>query len=338
MLVLFKTLNISTENPSEEVCLDIERYLGTWGHTKSLVPDNKALDWDKQSKYAVLRIRQSLEFRQAGRSASLLTKPLMMYYSFLNLLRAILAIRPEVTSKRHGLTCKEAPDLLDSQAVLSRGTFDDFLKAFGVKWANGTSNTLRECLSRIPETVTSFSFSNAKTEYAFGTPNISPLRVASKMSGKDGRLIFDKRFFEIDDFRANWHHYFPNLVPHCELGDEGLILKIKDISITNSYEALSKFCDEQLQHRLVFGDTPLWYAVKSFGASKPDLPRLAYYYIAIFILGSIVRYEPESLEEITGIGSDLGIFLNRFLQASDKYFPQLILNWYWKNQIYYGNI
>ena len=84
-------LPYQTENPLEEAWAMIAR-LGTPEYAKSLIPLDKEIDWDKHATYASVRIRQAVELRQSAKSSSTLTKPIMYYYAFLNMIRAYMAL------------------------------------------------------------------------------------------------------------------------------------------------------------------------------------------------------------------------------------------------------
>ena len=52
----------------------------------------------------------------------------------------------------------------------------------------------------------------------------------------------------------------------------------------------------------------------------PHLPRAAYDFVAMSILGSVVRYEPELLEPLTKPQDELGWMINRFLALAERFF------------------
>ena len=46
----------------------------------------------------------------------------------------------------------------------------------------------------------------------------------------------------------------------------------------------------------------------------------------MFILGNIVRYEPELMLEVSQFNSEMSWFINRFLNIAERFFPQLKLS------------
>jgi len=117
-----------SDNPLEEVWSQIKKYGSERYVFKKFSQWKDNTDRDKHIKYATLRIRQAVEFRELSKNKSLLTTPLPLYYSFLNLLRAYLALCPEIIPKpRHGLKYQTGKDIFSSKAQLVEGTFTDYL-------------------------------------------------------------------------------------------------------------------------------------------------------------------------------------------------------------------
>jgi hypothetical protein len=67
----------------------------------------------------------------------------------------------------------------------------------------------------------------------------------------------------------------------------------------------------------------------------PPLPRAAYYYIALFILASTVRYEPEMLVALVNPDSPLGWMVERFLNSAERFFPHLVLHWLFTEPVFF---
>src|SRR5437660_1467825 len=93
-----------SENPVEEVWSRVARLGATTALRAGLCDSVDASRTDQIARYAALRIRQAVEFRQATRGSTVLTAPLTLYYSFLNLVRALLSLSTaEEPSRTHGL-------------------------------------------------------------------------------------------------------------------------------------------------------------------------------------------------------------------------------------------
>ena len=214
------------ENPLEEVWHEIA-HLGTDGFLSKLVPDSKEIDWDSHRKYAAVRIRQAHEFHGAAQQASLLTGPLPLYYSFLNLTRAFLAIGPEVIPRSgHGLNFIRSGDLLSSRAKLSKGTFTDYLTSQGIAWKEGDEISLEEALGFVIEHADSYQRINASQAF------VQPVIVRALMR-REVRLDF--RGYP-GDFQASWTKDFPSLAPICAYEGDTTLL-VSDLSLGQTDES-----------------------------------------------------------------------------------------------------
>jgi hypothetical protein len=142
---------LESENPLEEVWSRVALHgSGDFARRTFIPPAGK--DIEPYVQYAGLRLRQAVEFREATRQATLLTAPLSLYYSFLNLTRGCICLKSDVLpSVGHGLKFRRRGDLLSSAAVLTKGTFTDYLREVGYSCTSGTVVSLHEALSRIIE-------------------------------------------------------------------------------------------------------------------------------------------------------------------------------------------
>ncbi len=226
----------------------------------------------------------------------------------------------------HGLRHKLGGDLWACTAELVPGTFTDLLTTLGVDWSSGQTISLSDCLSRIPEVAAIYSAPSR------GKPNVSPVRVRGHHSGKLS-LEFDERLVDVQEFRAEWALRHPSLRPYFELNDKGAILNLLDTSRAETYEAACELCSELLTNSLMFSQSATWYAEREDNTSLL-VPGIAKYLAAMFILGSLVRYEPDLLADAALPASETGWFLDRFIRAADRFFPQLALSFAYKNPVY----
>lgn len=315
---------IRSEDPLEEVWNNIARF-GTSFLEKHFQPENKDIAWDEYLKYAQIRTRQALEFRHASRDASLLTAPLPLYYSFLNLTRAFLALGPEVMPKSsHGLRFIRGTDLLSSHAQFTKGTFTDYLDTEGVVWSEGTQISLSDALGFIVEFAYDYQLFDKDRVH------IQPISVRALMQGPV-RLQF---LNYPTNFAADWKEDFPELAEVC-VADEQCSLLVVDENIGMDYVSIAEFLDKRLLPGLALQDHATWYALrKKNGVVR--LTRAAYYYVAMFILGSAVRYEPELILPSSTPDSEIGWLMQRFLRLAERYFPQLKLMEQYRSQIYFS--
>jgi hypothetical protein len=119
------------------------------------------------SEKASLKFRQGIELRESSLSSSILTKPLLLYYSCLNLIRGVLlASRGDLGDHSHGLKYEAGESLLQCKAtVLKNGTFIKLLESFNdpdIGKLIGKSYSLEEFLLSVPEIIEEISLITQK--------------------------------------------------------------------------------------------------------------------------------------------------------------------------------
>lgn len=229
---------IPSENPLEEIWAHIARTATTTELAK-LKPEKQLADWDKHRAYLQVRLTQALEFRKAAHSSTLLTAPLPLYYSFLNLMRAYMALRQEVKpGKHHGLSFHAAPSLFDSEASLTVGTFTEYLGYAGIAWKKGDRISLRDALGCVIE---------LGTDVATIDPtmcHVQRIEVFAYISGE-----FSLRFHDHPGtLSETWRADFPTLVASCHDPD-GFRLVIKKEACGKTRDDVAHFLAKHLDYR-----------------------------------------------------------------------------------------
>ena len=311
---------LRSDRPVDEIWNLVSRYgVTSWmqKNTSGTVP------WAKWGPYAIARLRQAVEFRAAARQrTTILTRPLSLYYSSLNLLRAFFALKTDAPpTGRHGLSFKDQRDIFRAAAQITDGTFSDYLASTNAPHQKGTLITLHEALLRVVEMGSYFWSSSLGPAEGFS------VRVEAYHSGKV-LLHFHMGPIPEADFRTSWDQWFPNLKDVCSLEPTGTILRVEATKVnTSTYEAICDFCYQYLEVNLQHNDVPVWFAIRH-SRTDLDLPRPAFYFIAAFILSSVVRYEPELMLGVSNPDSEEGWLIARFLDAAERYFPHLLLHWW----------
>ena len=324
-----KSICFPSENPLEEVWSRIAQIGVSSIAFNAFRPNPMNNDWANSIDYATTRVQQSVEFREASRHSTLLTNPLTLYYSFLNLKRAALVFvsKKIPPGKQHGLRFKKGTELFNCSAVLcNKGTFIDYLDSLQVAYQPATEFTLDDALSRIIEIAHDYSSSHLFINKSF----VVSVDVFAELRGKVYLVFSDY----LTNFRTTWQQEFPYLANCCSLEASGNILRLNSDIKTNNYDAISRFCHEKLETNLIFTDSARWHIIRQVTPNKL-LPRPAYYYLAIFILGSIARYEPEMMLGVTNPNSRHRWFLKRVISAAERFFPQLILSWIHKQIVFF---
>ncbi|MDP2207967.1 MAG: YaaC family protein [Bacteroidota bacterium] len=326
----FQTIGIKypSENPLSELWSRIDQLGSSAFLHNSIRKLTSDEEFEKLIEYSSLRIRQGVQFREASSGSRQLTSPLTLYYSYLNLTRAILALKTScIPSKGHGLKLVESNSLLQCAAKTGEGTFQEYLKTLGVDLQNNTTFSLQYVLSHIVE------FTNDKAIDRMLV--IPPCAISIYVDAEiDGPVLL--RFPPaLKEFRNDWSIEFPHLKGICSLASEGNVLLVnQEFTNDNSYYEISKFCSDHLLPSLTIQEIPTWYLLRNID-DKKVLPRTAYYFIASFILGSLVRYQPESLQDAMDVNSEINWLIRRFISYSERFYPQLMLCWLYGKQIYF---
>jgi len=318
---------LRSENPPEEVWTWIAR-IGITDWLKRSAKTKGA--WDDWGPYTVARVRQAVEFRTAARDVSILTRPLPLYYSLLNLLRGFIAMNEaREAKKRHGLSFVGEDELkfFDMGAEFTNGTFTDYLDVLNNSYGQKTVITLGEAFSRIVEI-------GDKISPSVGPNEVFQVSLEAYHSGKV-RLHFKCPPGEEALFATSWQQWFPKLKDLCSLEPANTILAVDTSKVdTSTHEAITDFCYRALEVNLNSCDELSWFAIRQTTAAF-DLPRPALYFIGAFILSAAVRYKPERLLDISDPDSETGWIVARFLTAAERYFPHLLLNWVFEHPLYF---
>jgi YaaC-like Protein len=319
---------ISTESPLEEAWASVSKYGSGEYSNITLKPVSNTKNWNKCVSYASVRVRQAIELRKASNTASLLTSSIPLYYAFLNVLRALLALGPEVIPKpSHGLRFIESPDIFDSKAKLSKGSFTDYLDILQIPWTKDDEITLKDCFLSIPE------LGEHSLDYFGRNGYTSEVALKGFIGDKQAELVF---FSPVDDFDTQWEAHYPNLAAHCTLSEENKNVLLLSKEHSESYETISRWASTHLLPRLYLSETSIWHCISEKDHPK-SLPRSCYYYIGAFILSNIARYQPELLLTMTEPDSMYKWIVERFLKHAERYYPQLKMMEWNDCQIYYSN-
>ena len=113
-----------TESPIDELWSRIGQ-LGSEEYLRKVCTPHKGdINWDDYTSYIAVRAQQSIELWSSYKNSTLLTSPLSLYYSFLNIHRAFFAlVQEEMPKSSHGLGFVQKADLFDSGAKLLKGSF-----------------------------------------------------------------------------------------------------------------------------------------------------------------------------------------------------------------------
>ena len=94
--------------------------------------------------------------------------------------------------------------------------------------------------------------------------------------------------------------------------------------MTSSEREIADICGKYLLRDLRSREDPVWFDYVN-DRLVGQLHRIGTYLAALFVLSNVNRYEPELLDNASSARSDLGFFLSTFLDAAERFLPQLVL-------------
>jgi hypothetical protein len=266
-----------------------------------------------------LRIRQALELRNSARQASALTRPLLLYYCALNLLRGILGVtKGGMGDPFHGATYVSDPSLLDCKAkIKTSGTLLEVQKKLFGQDLAGKEISLLQCLAQMPELLSDFPL------LLRGSNDIAVVKINAIMQG-----AMSLRFMISDctaqQFKDHWTEYFHWFKDLCRLDDTNEFTLIVNQNFADENE-ISVFCQKHLLTDLFIRHDPLWFD----HVQRERLimtGRIMPYVAMLFILSNVARYEPEKLDDVMRQPTDLAYVLNTAINNVDLHFPQVVLS------------
>lgn len=313
-----RSMVITTGDQLASAWQEIARF-GTVEALKRIAAATGAPDDDVVT--GALRIQQSLELHNASKNTSSLTKPLLLYYTFLNLVRGILSVqRGGFGSPTHGAKFTSAVTLLECRAILGKsGTMRRLFEVLNGKLSvEATDVSLADCLLQIPELKRNFDcIPNTKSSIAY-------VHVRAPINGGAIALRYYIDNCTDDEFAANWAALLPWHKDECVLHNTSAFTLQTQQTYTD-YSSVVNYCSRRLMTNLHISESPMWF--DHIQRDRQVMPhRIEPYLMALYILSNVVRYEPHLLQAAYSGPSDTGLIIDNALRCADRYVPQLLVS------------
>lgn len=310
---------IHSEKPLDELWLQLRLFESEYysrQFLKEKYSDITDEELDKLSVIFTSNIKQAHEYYSAASSVSILTSPLLYYYGMMCLTNVLWTSlnKTEEIKEIHGLKSKaeDTKYILSNEyvTVKENGSFPALHSCysdFSIK-AN-TKFYVKDILSVIPELKTLYErIYNEKSRLIKST---SHHIILFSSYGDDSRF---KEVFKYDeDFFKNH-----NVMPHYDLFDEFLGIRYPYLLKNTPFEyPLQKSLNGEIYFTL-----PIEFEKKAYA-----IPGACAHFIVMHCMGMLVRYEPAKwLQIVSGkLSSEINL-LNRFIEVSERKFPNMILN------------
>ncbi|MCK6259506.1 YaaC family protein [Fictibacillus sp. KIGAM418] len=288
--------------------------------------------------YVSTSITQAYEYFRASKVSSLKTRPLLLYYSFLNLTKAILFLKSnKKPTNYHGL-CKEkiekkiekSEDFLLFSAEVNNGVFYQLGELIGTQPAIKTIFTLEDLFNNIVELSAVFS------EYFNKNHNF----ICPKVDGYSNgvlKLTFNKEVLSVNEItKTNLEETFIKEFS-LEEDEQNIIFYNKLNKQGEEYNIFHKQATEILEKYFSFSvyDDKRYYfncnnSTKINGA-------LACYGI-MYLLSSIVRYKPEHIYKLLDDKTiSINWFLGKICDTLERIYPNMMLNILFEEKIKFSS-
>lgn len=287
-------------------------------------------------------IQQATEFYEAARSARSSTAPLLHYYSFLHLAKAICEFKnPRLHARResyrHGLSWRPDPQYTvdmerESISLTTRGIWHmlwETLTATPLRVPNPTRLRVKDLFACCPEISIEF-------ERAYGTPsNLIELIYPDILSDARGRQFWIRFSIERAELKrrrltaptllhfiqSDRSGYIEVKSPHPELRTFESITPLEANKTTPAYTIVETDVAAFNAFASLDAEDGVTYNVAPQMRFPFKIPQIAISYSILFWLGSLVRYDPHSLSRL--MDSQYWIVIDGFMTQSRLWLLEL---------------
>jgi len=283
------------------------------------------------ASYICMTIRQAYEYYLASIHVSYMTKPLLIYYSHLNLAKAAIAFKNNCTPPpHHGLTSyREGIDMKCCTATICKGVFSELGDLTKSNVAEGDVIQADEFCKRIIELL------NDYYRYFGKIPVMIPCNITRYAGGTISLMIDKKRLEESPNLETiltkKLHSHFAK---ECYNEAGSLVLK-NTFPVPKTEEGMDKYGDLILNQYFCYStlhDNRYYLDI-----SERHLSQECCYFGLMFILGSVVRYSPILLYKwIYDFDMSNKAFIEKICSISSRVFPNLMLNLMYGRKLKYS--
>ncbi len=325
-----KAYYVPTEDPVYEIWHELSFILK---YNKFLKKHNSSFT-DDRLNFIIGSFTQALEYKEAANRSTDHTRPLLLYYCFMNLVKAVLyTIEDEAVNPYHGLKKPiiDRDNLLNSEVSVDEGVFYSLAKSTNTILERDSKIRISEVLSRIVEMKKTYEmYYELQSNVIWLDPKISS-------EGAFSFTINKQQVKTIDDFAAKWENYLPILKDKFSLIDDtdlGFRFSFKD----KYFEEVKKksVSRPDIDEFIKSTGSELFMRDKSSGLFRAHMiiysreyawPQVMFYYAMLYFLSMIVRYDPDIWYENV-IDKEKGEIwvISKFCKLAERVMPNLLLD------------
>ena len=271
----------------------------------------------------ITNIGQAHEYYLASHTVTLMTSPLLIYYSALNLAKAVInVVNDSPSSDYHGLCKPEMTDsLLDVSVETNNGVFLELAQLAGTTIATGRRFRLEDFLVNMLDMQDDYcGYFNREPSYVW--PNVK-----AYFSGKV-EVEFSTDFLgerNLEDFRSLLQERTHLYEDFEETEVEGQWkLESKEVYEGEDRKAARL---ELLNRHFEFSVFPKNHYFMNILPFEEQMPPAAAYFGAMYVLSEIVRYKPNHIHRfLRAKDSSVEWFIQQLCSISKRVLPNLLLN------------
>lgn len=264
-----------------------------------------------------LYVNQAFDFYSAALKSEINTSPLLYYYCFLNLAKALCEIKHPNFHRmqecyRHGISWRANPQYLvnvdrDSVYLSNRGVWHILLEKISgqaINILNPTYLRIKDLLSCCPELSTEYErvFIEPSKYIDLIEPDILFDNINNELWTKFSVYRNELKYFRLSRHKFNsiisngnnWYRQVKSTESHL-LTFELAIPKQLQTNSPQTYSSLLEFEIKSMNLFVHPGTDDLNYFVPIQISLPVKIPQLLLLYTLIFWLGSLVRYDPHSI-------------------------------------------
>lgn len=328
-----KIVRIETDDPIEEVwhALSVLKY------EKLIKRASPSID-QEQMDFITGAFSQAVEYRNAAEKSSDHTRPLLIYYSFMNLVKAVLAalgytdIRPYHGLKRPSFDDSES--IINSKVSIDEGVFKSLAKFLQTKIKRDFEAEIHKILRRIVEMKRIYEF------YYERKSDVVLVRCRIVDNGQFHISLPKDQLKEVEDFENNWEQIFPALKEMFQISStEGdsfkLTLKEQYLPPRSERDQFIRSTGSRIFERdnLVAQFQPHLL----IHSREYNWPQVCFYYVITYFLSMVVRYRPDMwYRNVVDKKSGEIFVISKFCKIAERVFPNLMCNILFDNRYVFG--
>ena len=268
-------------------------------------------------------LRQAHEYHLASRAVTLMTSPLLIYYSALNLAKAVINVVNDCrSSDYHGLCKPKMEDsLLDVSVETNNGVFLELARLAGTTICVGRRLRLEDFLQNMLDVQKYYcEYFERPTQYVWPS-------VEAFLSGRV-EVVFTTdllRGKSVEDFRALLHER-TNLYDDFEEVESEDALKLESRENYEGEERRIAMLD-LIQRHFEFSVFPQYHYFINLLSEEDRIPPVAAYFGAMYVLSEIVRYKPNHIHRfLRERETSVEWFIQQLCSVSERVLPNLFFN------------